>query len=193
MKFLSLSILALFIALPISPVYGESDVIPQKLKDLVKKKGEIRKEIGGLLSDIDKAEESGASQREIMALKRKLMPVSGELFRVNDTIRGEIENSPELRKAVITKYEHALTPEVFWRSFRDLVNELQLGEIEQDIIFAEIDRRLSSSFLLSRLRAENRRIVEATLKFVCGKDPNCSGRIEESLSDLRREIHSIGK
>ena len=67
----------------------------------------------------------------------------------------------------------------------DLSNELKLGSIEAFIIFREMDRRLSESVLVSRLRAENMKTLEATLKFVCGKDPNCRERIKEILWALR--------
>ena len=53
MKFLSLSILALVIALPVSSVCGEVEV-PQELQELVKKRGELVKEESRLRDAIDK-------------------------------------------------------------------------------------------------------------------------------------------
>ena len=53
MKSLSLSFLALLVALPVSSVYGEVD-IPQKLQDLEKKRDELVKVNEGLFNDVRK-------------------------------------------------------------------------------------------------------------------------------------------
>ena len=55
-----------------------------------------------------------------MALKRKLLPVihgDGGFYSLQETLVAEIKNFPELRKALIKKYEHALTTEAFYLKY----------------------------------------------------------------------------
>ena len=62
MKFLSLSILALVIALPASSVCGEVE-IPQELQDFLRHKDELVKELEGLNSDIRKIQNAHSTMK----------------------------------------------------------------------------------------------------------------------------------
>ena len=158
MKFLSLSILALVIALPVSSVYGEVE-IPQKLQDLVKKRGELVKEESRVRDAIRKVRkelkdlaihnnqeyygQKGRKLRSNMLTRyEQIDSLNRRIREIDKTIDVEIRKSPQLRRDMIAKHEHRMTPELFLLSREVIKRELQLGPyLEQLIVMDEIDQK----------------------------------------------------
>ena len=207
MKFLSLSILALVIALPVSSVCGEVE-IPQKLQDFLKHRDALVKEQNRVRDAVDKVQKElkdlakqnspeyhGALRIQLTKKFLDLYPQVAELSRrireIDKTIDVEIRESPQLRRDMIAKHEHRMTPELFLLSREVITSELQLGPyLEQLIVMDEIDQRIKDSVLIQNIRSENLKVLRTTLEFICNnasgrtRDASCSDRINKILEDV---------
>ena len=207
MKFLSLSILALVIALPVSSVCGEVEV-PQELQELVKKRGELVKEESRLRDAIDKIQkelkdlqirnnreyydgEGISLRKKDRDLYRQLVSLSRQIREIDKAIDVEIRESPQLRRDMIAKHEHRMTPELFLLSREVIKSELQLGSyLEKLIVMDEIDQRIKDSVLIQNIRSENLKVLRKTLEFICNnasgrtRNDSCSDRINKILEDV---------
>ena len=207
MKFLSLSILALVIALPVSSVCGEVEV-PQELQELVKKRGELVKEESRLRDAIDKIQKelkdlkirnnweyyngSGVQLKiKYNDLYRQVAQLSKHIRNTDKAIHAEIIKPSQLRRDMIARHEHRMTPELFLLSREVIKSELQLGPyLEQLIVMDEIDQRIKDSVLIQNIRSENLKVLRTTLEFICNnasgrtRDDSCSDRINKILEDV---------
>ena len=207
MKFLSLSILALVIALPVSSVCGEVE-IPQELQDLLKDRdglvkeesrlrdavGKIRKELADLKSRDNNDYHNGSGvqlKKKYSALYRQIAQLSKQIRNTDKAIHAEIIKPSQLRRDMIARHEHRMTPELFLLSREVIKRELQLGPyLEQLIVMDEIDQRIKDSVLIQNIRSENLKVLRTTLEFICNnasgrtRDDSCSDRINKILEDV---------
>ena len=207
MKFLSLSILALVIALPVSSVCGEVE-IPQKLQDLLKHRDELVKEQNRRYAAVRKVEkelrdlkktsrddyygEPGRALRgEKFRVYNHIVSIDRQVSAIDKAIDAAIRESPQLRRDMIAKHEHRMTPELFLLSREVIKSELQLGHyLEQLIVMDEIDQRIKDSVLIQNIRSENLKVLRKTLEFICNnasgrtRDDSCSDRINKILEDV---------
>ena len=200
MKSFSLSFLVLFIALPVSSVYGEVD-IPQKLQDLEKKRDELVKVSDGLVNDLRKIRkeidslEGGFSsfarrsklKEKYDSLYDKYRPIYRQISELDKAINAEIRKSPKLRKDVFAEHEHRITVELLllsdWKTIQD---ELRLSRIELVILNDVIDQKIRNSVLGEYIRQEDLRIVSKALEAGCRAARSCNSK---GLTDsIRNDI-----
>ena len=204
MKSFSLSFLVLFIALPVSSVYGEVD-IPQKLQDLEKKRDELVKVNDGLYNDIriirkelDSIEGDFSATPRRRKLKEKydslfenkMAPIYRQIGELNKAINVEIRKSPKLRKDVFAEHEHRITVELLllsdWETIQD---ELRLSHIELVILYYVIDQKIRNSVLGKYIRREDLRVLSKALEAGCNLAPGCKPEgIRDDIKDAMRNM-----
>ena len=207
MKFLSLSILALVIALPVSSVCGEVEV-PQELQELLEYRDRLVKrqnEVGDAIVKVQKElrdleihnnqeyhyGEGIQLRTKYHDLYRQIASLDKQIREIDTIIHAAIRKSPQLRRDMIAKHEHRMTPELFLLSREVIKSELQLGSyLEKLIVMDEIDQRIKDSVLIQNIRSENLKVLRKTLEFICNnasgrtRNDSCSDRINKILEDV---------